>query len=141
MSLTERNKEIARRWMELVSSHDVEAICEMTSPTWTMHGGPPALPAGPNGVRKLFAAMGSVEQTWTIDDIVAEGEKVVVRATNICVQDSFLGLPGRGLQQRFSAMFMHWIVAGKVHETWRNADDLGRVLQLGGRLESEATEP
>ncbi len=35
------------------------------------------------------------------------------------------------------------IVDGKIMETWRNADDLGRILQLGGRIgkpREESTE-
>lgn len=35
----EDNKIIARRWLELISEHRIEDICEMTAPTWRMHGG------------------------------------------------------------------------------------------------------
>ena len=97
--------------------------------------GPPNLSSGPDGVRELFEIIGPIAQTWTIEDIIAEGDKVVVRLTNTCVQESFFGIPGRGRQQIFTAMFIHWIVDGKIVETWRNADDLGRVFQLGGRVE------
>jgi predicted ester cyclase len=44
-------------------------------------------------------------------------------------------VPGRGRRQEFSATFVFRIVDGQVHETWRNADDLGRVPQLGARIE------
>jgi len=137
MSFIEENKTTARRWLDLISEHRIEEICEMTAPTWTMHGGPPELPCGPNGVRELFRIIGPVTQKWTIEDVIAEGDKVVVRATNICAQESFLGIPCRGQQQVFTATFIHRIVDGKILETWRNADDLGRVLQLGARIEPE----
>jgi ketosteroid isomerase-like protein len=128
----EYNKRLARRWLELVSARDVEALCAATAPTWTMHGGPPGLPPGPDGVRALFATFGdAIDQTWTVDAVVAEGDTVVVRATNRCMQDSCFGIPGRGRVQTFTAMFMHRVVDGLVAETWRNANDLGRVLQLG----------
>jgi hypothetical protein len=130
----EDNKRIARRWLDLVSAHDIEAICALTAPTWTMRGGPPNLPAGSDGVRALFGAIGPVEQTWTIEDLIAEGNKVVVRATNTCVQDSFFGIDGRGKRQVFTATFTHLIVNGLIQETWRNADDLGRLFQLGARI-------
>ncbi|UBF24090.1 ester cyclase [Kovacikia minuta CCNUW1] len=134
MASIEDNKRIAQRWLELVSEHAVEEICQMTAPTWTMHGGPPKLPAGSEGVRELFRQIGSIDQTWTIEDMIAEGDKVVIRATNTCVQENFLGIPGHGRQQVFTAMFIHRITDGVIHETWRNADDLGRVLQLGARI-------
>ena len=135
MSTIEDNKIIARQWFKLISEHRIEEICEMTDPDWKMHGGPPNLSSGPDGVRELFEIIGPIAQTWTIEDIIAEGDKVVVRLTNTCVQESFFGIPGRGRRQIFTAMFIHWIVDGKIVETWRNADDLGRVFQLGGRVE------
>jgi len=134
MSRIEDNKGVARRWLDLVTQGRIEELCAMTAPTWTMHGGPPALPPGPNGIRALFGTFGRIEQTWTAEDVIAEGDKVVVRATNSCLQDSFLGIPGRGRRQVFSATFIFRVVGGQVLETWRAADDLGRVLQLGARI-------
>ncbi|SRR5690348_12514257 len=131
----EENKRIARRFLELVSEHKAEELCELIAPTWTMHGGPPGLPSGPNGIRELFRTFGPIEQQWTIEDVIAEGDKVVVRATNTCRQESFLGIAGHGRWQTFTAMFILWIAHGKILETWRNADDLGRILQLGARIE------
>jgi ketosteroid isomerase-like protein len=138
MSLIENNKAIARRWFALISEHRPEEICQMTAATWTMHGGPPLLPPGPDGVRELFRHIGPIEQEWTVEDVIAEGDQVVVRATNRCRQESFLGIPGRDRTQAFSAIFIHRIADGKIVETWRNADDLGRVLQLGARIEPAA---
>lgn len=133
-SNTELNKIIARYWLDFISKGNIEAICRITAPGWKMHGGLPGLPPGPEGVRKLFSSFGQIEQEWKIDTIVAEGDKVVVRATNSCMQESFLGVPAYGRKQVFSATFMHRIVKGKIQETWRNADDLGRVIQLGARI-------
>jgi hypothetical protein len=56
------------------------------------------------------------------------------------VQDSFLGIPARGRTQTFTATFILRIGGGKVLETWRNADDLGRLLQLGARIEPPRRE-
>ena len=134
MTDIERNKRLAVRWLELVSAGDIEEMRRMTSPTWTMEGGPPNLPAGHEGLRVLFDDIGEIEQTWTIDDVIAEGDKVVVRATNHCEQDSFFGVPGRGIVQVFTATFTMQIVDGLVARIWRNAADLQRLLQLGARI-------
>lgn len=141
MSSVEENKRIARRFLDLVSKHDVEALSAMVAPSWTMQGGPPGLPPGPDGLRELFRTFGEIDQTWTIDDVIAEGDKVVVRATNRCVQESFLGVPSHGQRQLFSAIFIHRIADGKIFETWRSADDLGRLLQLGARIEPATSTP
>jgi ketosteroid isomerase-like protein len=84
--------------------------------------------------------MGPVDQTWTIEDIIAENDRVAVRATNTCLQESFLGIPSGGRWQAFTATFMLRIADGMILETWRNADDLGRLLQLGVRIEPQVSD-
>ena len=141
MSTIEDNKRIACRWFDLVTQGHIEELCAMTAPTWTMHGGPPSLPVGPDGIRALFASFGRIEQTWSVKDVIAEGDRVAVRAWNSCLQENFLGIPSYGRRQEFSATFIFRIVGGQVHEIWRNADDLGRVLQLGARIELAGATP
>jgi hypothetical protein len=136
----EDNKRIACQWLDLISSHDIEAICALTAPTWVMRGGPPNLPAGHAGIHALFQTIGPVQQIWVIEDVIAEGDKVVLRATNTVVQDSFFGIDGRNKQQVFTATFTHRIADGLIQQTWRNADDLGRLFQLGARVVPGAVE-
>lgn len=133
MSLDD-NKALARRWLELIGAHDIEGLCAITAPEWTIQGGPPGLPAGHAGIIELFRNMGPVEQRWSVDDVIAEGDRVVLRATNRCRQERFYGIPASATVQVFSATFILRIVEGKVAQTWRNADDLGRLLQLGARV-------
>ena len=128
------NKRLAVAFLDAISDGDVAALAAMITPTWTMEGGPPDLPAGQEGIRMLFVHIGGVEQRWSIDDVIAEGDKVVVRATNHCEQDSFFGVPGRGIVQVFTATFTMQIVDGRIDRIWRNAADLQRLLQLGARI-------
>jgi predicted ester cyclase len=128
------NKRLAVRFLDLISDGDIAALAALISPTWTMEGGPPDLPAGREGLRVLFDHIGGVRQRWTIDDVLAEGDKVVVRATNHCEQDSFFGVPGRGIVQVFTATFTMQIVDGLIAKVWRNAADLQRLFQLGARI-------
>ena len=81
-----------------------------------MHGGLPGLARGQEGIRELFAHFHNIEQKWTIEDVIAEGDKVVTRATNTCTQDSFLGINAAGATQHFTAIFIHKIVDGKIDE-------------------------
>lgn len=134
MSDIQTNKQLAIHWLNLVSKGDIDEMYRSTSPMWRMHGGPPDLPTGHEGLRALFGTIGPVDQQWTIDDVIAEGDKVVVRATNNCVQENFLGIPAAGIRQIFTATFTFRVADGLVMETWRNADDLGRLLQLGAQI-------
>jgi SnoaL-like domain len=135
----ENNKSIAKRFLELVSEGTVEEVCQVVSPSWKMHIGlgKAELPPGHEGIRKLFESFGEIKQQWIVNDVIAEENKVVVRATNHCLQQSFLGVPSHGRPQTFTATFIHHIVNGTIQETWRNADDLGRVLQLGAEIKPQ----
>jgi predicted ester cyclase len=90
-------------------------------------------------LRALFDSFGEITQEWTIDDVIAEGDKVAVRATNRWVQDSFFGIRAAGFEQVFTATFSFEIRDGLVVRTWRNAADLQRLLQLGARQLSPTT--
>ena len=138
-TISKKQEEIkltAVRWFELVGRGDIEELCAMTGPCWTLNGGSPGLPPGPAGIRKIFENFGPVEQRWIINDIIAERDKVVVRATNKSNQDVFSGIKSYGCNQVFSAIFIHHIANGKIVETWRNGDDLGRMIQQGGKIRS-----
>lgn len=135
-SSMEENKIIAKRWLQLVSDGNIWEICQMISPTWKMDTGFNGIQTdiGPEGMRKLFESFGKIKQEWTIHEVIAEKDKVVVRATNTCLQERFFDIPSNGRGQNFTAMFIHHIKDGKIQETWRNADDLGRLLQLGAQI-------
>lgn len=125
------NKRLAVSWLTCISDRNLDAMVRTAGTDWRMHGGPPGLPPGPDGVRALMGHLAGVRQTWAVDDVIAEGDRVVVRATNTCRQPDFLGFPAAGIEQVFTATFTFRIADGLVHEIWRNADDLGRLLQLG----------
>lgn len=65
-SITEKNKQLATQWLDMVSAGDVEGICRITDKNWVMHGGLHGMPPGPDGVRRMFASFGAIEQQWTI---------------------------------------------------------------------------
>ncbi len=130
----EQNIRLATSWLHWIGTADVAAMLQTAAPDWQLHGGPPNLPSGPAGLCVLAAHLRDVTQTWTVEDVIAAGDRVVLRATNRCEQPSFLGVPAAGVRQVFTATFTFRICDGTVHEIWRNADDLGRVLQLGARI-------
>ena len=51
---------LARRFLELVGAQDIDGILELITPTWTMIGGSPGLPAGEAGIRQFFATFGRI---------------------------------------------------------------------------------
>jgi predicted ester cyclase len=68
----------------------------------------------------------------TIEDQIAEGDKVVSRMTYRGThQGELMGIPPTGKQVTMSFIGIHRITAGKVAEGWVNFDALGMMQQLG----------
>ncbi len=69
---------------------------------------------------------------FTIEDIVAEGDTVVVRSTARGThQGELMGIPLTGKQVAVSGISITRIANGKAVEEWFNGDDLGLLQQLG----------
>jgi len=68
----------------------------------------------------------------TINDIVAEGDKVVVRQTiNATHQGEFMGAKPTGKQVAITETVIMRLKGGKIVESWVNIDNLGLMQQLG----------
>jgi steroid delta-isomerase-like uncharacterized protein len=68
----------------------------------------------------------------TIEDQVAEGEKVVTRGTARAThQTDFMGIPPTGKQVVMNGIDIDRVVNGKLVECWTKSDDLGLLQQLG----------
>ena len=69
---------------------------------------------------------------YTVEDEIAEGDKVVVRLTARGTQNgSFLGMPPSGKQATWSEIHIARMSSGKVVEHWVESDTLGMLQQLG----------
>ena len=69
---------------------------------------------------------------YTIDDIVAEGDKVATRWTfNATHQDELMGIPPTGNQVTLTAISIFQIVDGKIEIAWTVWDALGMMQQVG----------
>jgi hypothetical protein len=102
------------------------------------HGRWAAGPArGPDAIRAYSPRWASSPRTWQVDDVISEGDKVVVRATNRCVQDSFLGVSATGVEQVFTAMFIFQFADGLVVRTWRIAADLQALSGMNERVQGD----
>ncbi len=68
----------------------------------------------------------------TIDDMVAEGDKVVTRGTWRGIQKGeWLGVAPTGKKVTLKYMSMFRIVGGKLTESWLVENDLDAMVQLG----------
>jgi len=132
--MSEQNKTLARRWFEdLFNRGDLDAAEEILSAEFVDH-----LPREEErGLEELKqyvmmcrAAFADIRDT--IDELVAEGEKVVVRWTSRgSHQAEFMGVAPTGRHVRFSGMRLFRMAENKIAESWVNIDQLGLLEQLG----------
>jgi len=68
----------------------------------------------------------------TIDCIIVEGEKAVVRYTVACThRRALMGIPATNKKLKMSIIEIHRFVNGKVVEAWEMSDTLEMMQQLG----------
>jgi predicted ester cyclase len=71
----------------------------------------------------------------TVDDIIAEGDKVVARATGQGTHlGEYMGIPPTGKRIKVSWIAIYRIADGKLAEHWQQIDELGLRQQLGAVL-------
>jgi steroid delta-isomerase-like uncharacterized protein len=81
-------------------------------------------------VRLILDAMNPVR--FTIEDIVAEGDRVCVRWSQSATQTgAFMGLPPTGRTATFSGIDIHRVRDGRMAEHWHVVDMLSLLQQLG----------
>jgi steroid delta-isomerase-like uncharacterized protein len=98
------------------------------------HTNPPGMQHGIDGhnaiVNYFRAAFPDVQ--WTIHDMIAEGDKVVLSLEWTGTHDGeFFGVPATGRRVSVKGTHVIRIADGKVIEHWGNDDDLGLMRQLG----------
>ena len=70
--------------------------------------------------------------TITVEDLIAEGDRVASRTTLRGTHDGELfGAPPTGRALTVPMMSIERIAAGRVAEHWRVSDELGLLRQLG----------
>ena len=68
----------------------------------------------------------------TINDIIVEGDKAVVRSTVACTHKAkLMGIPATNKKLTMSVIEIDRFADGKIVETWEMSDTLGVMQQLG----------
>jgi steroid delta-isomerase-like uncharacterized protein len=74
----------------------------------------------------------------TVDNIIAEGDKVAVRWTATGTHlGELMGIPASGRQIKFTGITIHRFADGKIVENWWVYDAMGMMQQITAPPESE----
>jgi steroid delta-isomerase-like uncharacterized protein len=137
----EQNKRVVRRlYDELFSRWNFAVVDEIFSPEFIGHEMPPGMPRGPEGIRQFYGGIraGLPDVQLTVEDMIAEGDKVVVRwRARATHKGPFLGIPATGKAVSFTGIAIYRLSKGKAVERWVEVDLLG----LAGQLRPAAPPP
>ncbi len=133
----EENKALVQRYIEEMDNHNWLIFSELFAKDFVAHWPGGIDVRGPEGVEKtaknFFIAFPDLKHF--IEDIVAEGDKVVVRYTMHGTHEGeFMGIVPTGKQVTFTATVFYRIENGKIIEAWVDNDALGMMQQLGMEL-------
>lgn len=139
----EENKIIVRRlYEEFFNQGNLAVADELIAPNYVNHSAPPQQVPGPEGVKQRSAALRTAFPDFrnTIEDIVAEGDRVVVRvAARGTHKGMHLGVHPTGKPVMWTGVDIFVIHGGKLMEGWGFFDELSLLKQLGRSTAQEKT--
>ena len=135
--LSETNKTVSRRFLEEVWNKGNLAVLNEIIAKDHVDSGPgtlPGLPTGPEGSKQLVTVYRNAfpDIHFTIDEQIAEGDKVVTRWTGHGThQGELAGIPATGKSSTVTGINVDRVVNGKIAESWGIFDQFGMMQQLG----------
>jgi C-1 hydroxylase len=127
----EENKEIVRKSIEIINTQDLSSIENIVAPDYVdntrqIHG--------LENLKQFLSMIFKSFPDWhlTIEDIIAEGDKVWIRVTITGTHiGEFRGLAPTGKKFTERQVWIYRIVKGKILEGWDVDDNLDFYKQLG----------
>ena len=130
------NQTLLLRFFEAIYNQgDLRVADEIVAADYLNHNPAPGEAPGREGLKAFVAYLRRAfdDLHITIEDQIAEGDKVVTRFTiNGRHVGEFAGIPPSGKFARVTATAIHRVVDGRIVESWLNWDALGLMRQLGG---------
>ena len=129
----EENKALIRRWGEALNNRNLAAVDEIFAAKYDGHT-PGAELNSPESVRQVLTVFFTAfpDLHITVEDLIAEGDKVVIRFTSTGThQGEYLGIAATGKQVTGTGIAIYRIAGGKVVEEWAERDMLGLMQQVG----------
>jgi steroid delta-isomerase-like uncharacterized protein len=132
------NKATLRRFHDAMNTGDPEIISktidELVEPDALIRTPVPLDARGPQALKHVWAVLLEAfpDLHLTLEDIIAEGDKVVVRQTVTGThRGEYVGLPPTGKAVTYNEIFIFRCANGRIAETWGVVDVFSQMKQLG----------
>jgi len=136
-ALDENKKLYLRLADEVLTNKNLAVADELIASDFREHVGGEARRVGVEGFKAARLRRNAAFPDWkvTVDDIIAEGDKVVARATGQGTHlGDYMGIPPTGKRIKVSWIAIYRVADGKLAEHWQHIDELGLRQQLGAIL-------
>jgi predicted ester cyclase len=133
VSVDENKALIRRLYDEVFVDWNLGVVDELIGPEFVGHEMPPETPRGPVGFKQFYGGLRSAfpDLRYTVDDVIAEGDKVAVRWTWRCTHEGdFRGIAPTGKQATVTGMAIYRVANGKCAERWVELGLLKLLQQL-----------
>ena len=130
----EENKNVIRRYQAAYNNNDLDALDEVVAMDVLTPKIMPGFPSGLEGAKTVHrrSLLGMPDFHTTIDDLIAEGDKVVARVTMTGTHTGdFWGFPATGKKVSFTGIYIARIENGKIVEHWGEEDGISLMQQIG----------
>ena len=132
--MSEENKAAFHRIVYAFSTGDLSVFDEVISPQMVEHNPAPGQAAGPEGMKEIATMLrtGFPDLQVTVEDLIAEGDKVVGRMTASGThKGEFMGAAPTNKVVTMQEIHICRFSQGKVVEHWGLEDSMGLMQQLG----------
>jgi steroid delta-isomerase-like uncharacterized protein len=132
---TEANKAIIRRLVEKFwNKGDAQVLDEVFAQNFLDHSGFSEPGSGQEGIKQAISGYRAAfsENTVSLDNLIAEGDKVVWRWTHRGVHSGpVMNIPATGKPINLTGITIDRFAGSQVVERWSQADSMGLMQQLG----------
>ena len=131
--MSEENKALAQRSWEIVNQHNPDLIDEFYTPDLVWHEPDQDIQGSEEAKQFVSTFLEAFPNlNVTLEDEIAEGDKVVTRWTiRGTHQGELMGIAPTEEQIELKGITIHRIKGGKIAEEWERYDNLGMMQQLG----------
>jgi len=130
----EENKVLARRFYEELNKRNLGVLDELCAANYVDHHPGGVEIHGPEELRQMMTGFFTAfpDLRFTVEDLIAEGDKVVARWTSQWTHRGDLqGIAPTGKEGATTGIAILRIVGGKLVEEWAQMDMLGMMQQIG----------
>ena len=134
----DRNKATFKRFHDAMNAGDADLVSktidENVEPDVLISTPLPIEATGARALKEVFATLHRAfpDLHVTVDDLIAEGDKVVGRNTITGTnRGEYQGRPPTGKSITYNEIFIFRFVSGRIAETWGVVDVFSQMRQLG----------